>query len=106
MIIEEGQIYTFDNEKTYNIINHIEDDYDIWYQIWSKDESYLYCKIHPNEITFIDIDFISKYEFEELFKEYGKYIGKMNKDYDLNNNWNMVIKKKATKSWFKMKNIG
>ena len=68
MKIEEGQIYTFDNEKTYNIINHIEDDYDIWYQIWSKDESYLYSKIHPNEITFIDIDFISKYEFEELFK--------------------------------------
>ena len=103
---EEGQIYTFDKGKTYQIINHIEDDNDVWYQLWSKEENSLWNKIYPNEIVFIDIDFISKYDFEKLFNEYGKYIGKMNKEYALNNNWNLVKKKKATKLWFKMENIG
>lgn len=103
--IKEGQIYTFDNGLNYYIINHIEND-DIWYQIWTKKEVYLWSKLYPNEIIFIDVDFISKYEFEELFNDCGKYVGLMNKDYGLNDNWNLVKKKKATKSWFKMDNIG
>lgn len=105
--IEEGQIYTFDKGKTYQIINHIEDDNDVWYQLWSKEEISLWNKIYPNEIVFIDIDFISKYDFEEWYNSCGKYVGLMNKDYGLNNNWNMVKKNKATKLWFKMtENIG
>lgn len=106
--LKEGQIYTFDQGKTYHIINHIEDDNDVWYQIWQvkPNEDNLWSKVYPNEIFFMDIDFISKYEFEELLKEYGQYIGLMNKDYALNNNWNIVKKKKATKLWFKMDNIG
>lgn len=99
--IKEGQIYTFDNGKNYYIINHIEND-DIWYQIWTKEEQYLWSKLYPNEIIFIDIDFISKYEFEEMFNEYGKYIGLMNKDFGLNKNWNLVEKKKSCNKWFKM----
>lgn len=104
--IKEGQIYTFDNGNTYNIINHIEDDNDIWYQIWITDQNNIWAKLYPDEIVFIDIDFISKYEFEEMFKEHGKYLGQINKDYGLNDNWNLVKKKKATKLWFKMENIG
>lgn len=104
--IEEGQIYTFDNERTYYIINHIEDDNDIWYQIWVNDKHSIWAKLYPDEIVFIDIDFVSKYEFEEMFKEHGKYLGQINKDYGLNDNWNLVKKKKATKLWFKMENIG
>lgn len=103
--IKEGQIYTFDNGLNYYIINHIEND-DIWYQIWTKHEPNFWSKLYPNEIIFIDVDFISKYEFEELFNNCGKYVGLMNKDYGLNDNWNLVKKKKATKSWFKMDNIG
>ena len=104
--VKEGQIYTFNNDITYYIINHIEDDNDIWYQIWQAKEiptkENWWFKIYPNEIIFVDIDFISKYEFEEWYNVCGKYVGLINKDYGLNNNWNMVKKNKATKLWFKM----
>lgn len=103
--LKEGQIYTFDKGKKYYIINHFEND-DIWFQVWVKDEPHFWSKLFPNEIIFIDVDFMSKYEFKALFDISGKYVGLMNKDYDLNDNWNMVKKKKSTKSWFKMTNIG
>lgn len=105
--IKEGQIYTFNNGATYHIINHIEDDNDVWYQLWSKEEISLWNKIYPNEIVFIDIDFISKDEFAEWFETCGKFVGNMNKEFGLNDNWNMVKKKEATKVWFKMtENVG
>lgn len=112
MKIEIGQVYTFNNGTTYDIINHIEKD-DIWYQIWQiKDLSYydkatqsmvVWSKALPNnEGNFMDIDFMSKGEFEALFKEKGKLLGKMNKDFGLNQKWNLVPKKQATRDWFAM----
>lgn len=102
--LKVGQIYNFGNEKNYYIINSFDKD-DIWIQIWTKDENYIWTKIYSGEIIFKDIDFISKYEFEQLFNDIGKYIGIMNKDYGLNNNWNLVEKKYATKIWFTMENL-
>ena len=99
-----GQIYTFDSGKNYYILNHFDDD-DIWFQVWTKDENYIWSKLYPNEIIFKDIDFMSKYEFEQLFNDTGKYIGTMNKEYGLNDKCNLVEKKYATKFWTVMENI-
>ena len=120
MQIEIGQVYTFNKNKTYDVINHIEKDLKskrldrIWYQIYQigdlsyfdkkLNRSIIWSKAMPNnEGTMMDVEYMYRYEFEELFNKQGKLIGVMNKDFGLNNNWNLVKKDIATKDWEPMK---
>ena len=120
MQIEIGQVYTFNKSKTYDVINHIEKDLKskrldrIWYQIYQigdlsyfdkkLNRSIIWSKAMPNnEGTMMDVEYMYRYEFEELFNKQGKLIGVMNKDFGLNNNWNLVKKDIATKDWEPMK---
>jgi len=41
MEIKVGQVYTFNDGETYDVINNIDKDGKIWYQIWQiKDLTY------------------------------------------------------------------
>lgn len=119
MQIETGQIYTFNKSATYDVINHIEKgktkrEDKIWYQIYQiGDLSYFDKKLNRsivwsramlnNEGTFMDCEYMFRYEFEELFNKRGKFIGIMNTDFGLNDKWNLVKKDIATKDWEPMK---
>lgn len=119
MQIELGQIYTFNKSKTYDVINYIEKGktkrFDkIWYLIYQigdldyfdrkLNRSIIWSKAMPNnEGTCIDIEYMYRFEFEELFNKQGKFIGVMNKDFGLNDRWNLVKKDIATKDWEPMK---
>lgn len=119
MQIEIGQIYTFNKSKTYDVINHIEKGktkrFDkIWYLIYQigdldyfdrkLNRSIIWSKAMPNnEGTMMDVEYMYRYEFEELFNKQGKFIGVMNKDFGLNDEWNLVKKDIATKEWKPMK---
>lgn len=119
MQIEIGQIYTFNKSKTYDIINHIEKGktkrFDkIWYLIYQigdldyfdrkLNRSIIWSKAMPNnEGTCMDVEYMYRFEFEELFNKQGKFIGVMNKDFGLNDRWNLVKKDIATKDWEPMK---
>lgn len=119
MQIEIGQIYTFNKSKTYDIINHIEKGktkrFDkIWYLIYQigdldyfdkkLNRSIIWSKAMPNnEGTCMDVEYMYRFEFEELFNKQGKFIGVMNKDFGLNDRWNLVKKDIATKDWEPMR---
>lgn len=119
MQIELGQIYTFNKSKTYDVINHIEKGktkrFDkIWYLIYQigdldyfdrkLNRSIIWSKAMPNnEGTCMDVEYMYRFEFEELFNKQGKFIGVMNKDFGLNDRWNLVKKDIATKEWEPMK---
>ena len=119
MQIELGQIYTFNKSKTYDVINYIEKGktkrFDkIWYLIYQigdldyfdrkLNRSIIWSKAMPNnEGTCMDIEYMYRFEFEELFNKQGKFIGVMNKDFGLNDRWNLVKKDIATKDWEPMK---
>lgn len=119
MQIETGQIYTFNKSATYDVINHIEKgktkrEDKIWYQIYQiGDLSYFDKKLNRsivwsrampnNEGTFMDCEYMFRYEFEELFNKRGKFIGIMNTDFGLNDKWHLVKKDIATKDWEPMK---
>ena len=119
MQIELGQIYTFNKSKTYDVINHIEKGktkrFDkIWYLIYQigdldyfdrkLNRSIIWSKAMPNnEGTMMDVEYMYRYEFEELFNKQGKLVGVMNKDFGLNDEWNLVKKDIATKEWKPMK---
>lgn len=119
MQIEIGQIYTFNKSKTYDVINHIEKGktkrFDkIWYLIYQigdlsyfdkkLNRSIIWSKAMPNnEGTMMDVEYMYRYEFEELFNKQGKLVGVMNKNFGLNDEWNLVKKDIATKEWKPMK---
>lgn len=119
MQIEIGQVYTFNKSKTYDVINHIEKGktkrFDkIWYLIYQigdldyfdrkLNRSIIWSKAMPNnEGTMMDVEYMYRYEFEELFNKQGKLVGVMNKDFGLNDEWNLVKKDIATKDWEPMK---
>lgn len=124
MQIKVGQVYTFNDGETYDVINNIDKDGKIWYQIWQiKDLTYwdektksrvVWSKAMPNnEGTVVDIEVMTKKEFMSVFKNgvfynktkktYGKLLGEMNKDFGLNDNWRLVPIDKATKKWNPMK---
>ena len=119
MQIEIGQVYTFNKSKTYDVINTIENGktkrFDkIWYLIYQigdldyfdrkLNRSIIWSKAMPNnEGTCMDIEYMYRFEFEELFNKQGKLVGVMNKDFGLNDNWNLVKKDIATKDWEPMK---
>lgn len=119
MQIEIGQVYTFNKSATYDVINHIEKGktkrFDkIWYLIYQigdlsyfdkkLNRSIIWSKAMPNnEGTCMDIEYMYRYEFEELFNKQGKLVGVMNKDFGLNDEWNLVKKDIATKEWKPMK---
>lgn len=120
MEIKVGQVYTFNDGETYDVINNIGEDGRIWYQIWQiKDLTYwdektnsrvAWSKAMPNnEGTVVDIEVMTKKEFMSVFKNgvfynktkktYGKLLGEMNKDFGLNDKWHLVPIDKATKKW-------
>ena len=119
MEIKVGQVYTFNDGETYDVINNIGEDGRIWYQIWQiKDLTYwdketksrvVWSKAMPNnEGTVVDIEVMTPKEFEDLFNKgvhnYGydcdaKLLGEMNKDFGLNDHWRLVPIDKATKKW-------
>lgn len=119
MQIEIGQVYTFNKSKTYDVINYVEKGktkrFDkIWYLIYQigdldyfdrkLNRSIIWSKAMPNnEGTCMDIEYMYRFEFEELFNKQGKLVGVMNKDFGLNDNWNLVKKDIATKDWEPMK---
>lgn len=124
MEIKVGQVYTFNDGETYDVINNIGEDGRIWYQIWQiKDLTYwdektnsrvAWSKAMPNnEGTVVDIEVMTKKEFMGVFKNgvfynktkktYGKLLGEMNKDFGLNDKWHLVPIDKATKKWKPMK---
>ena len=119
MQIETGQIYTFNKSATYDVINHIEKgktkrEDKIWYLIYQigdlsyfdkkLNRSIIWSKAMPNnEGTCMDVEYMYRFEFEELFNKQGKFIGVMNKDFGLNDRWNLVKKDIATKDWESMK---
>ena len=119
MQIEIGQVYTFNKSKTYDVINTIENGktkrFDkIWYLIYQigdldyfdrkLNRSIIWSKAMPNnEGTMMDVEYMYRYEFEELFNKQGKLVGVMNKDFGLNDEWNLVKKDIATKEWKPMK---
>ena len=124
MEIKVGQVYTFNDGETYDVINNIGEDGRIWYQIWQiKDLTYwdektnsrvAWSKAMPNnEGTVVDIEVMTKKEFMSVFKNgvfynktkktYGKLLGEMNKDFGLNDKWHLVPIDKATKKWKPMK---
>lgn len=124
MEIKVGQVYTFNDGETYDVINNIGEDGKIWYQIWQiKDLTYwdektksrvAWSKAMPNnEGTVVDIEVMTKKEFMSVFKNgvfynktkktYGKLLGEMNKDFGLNDKWHLVPIDKATKKWKPMK---
>lgn len=120
MQIEIGQVYTFNKSKTYDVINYIEKDFKskrfdkIWYLIYQigdldyfdrkLNRSIIWSKAMPNnEGTCMDVEYMYRYEFEELFNKQGKLVGVMNKDFGLNDKWNLVKKDIATKDWEPMK---
>ena len=119
MQIEIGQVYTFNKSKTYDVINYVEKGktkrFDkIWYLIYQigdldyfdrkLNRSIIWSKAMPNnEGTCMDIEYMYRFEFEELFNKQGKLVGVMNKDFGLNDNWNLVKKDIATKDWKPMK---
>lgn len=124
MEIKVGQVYTFNDGETYDVINNIGEDGRIWYQIWQiKDLTYwdektnsrvAWSKAMPNnEGTVVDIEVMTKKEFMSVFKNgvfynktkktYGKLLGEMNKDFGLNDKWHLVPIDKATKKWNPMK---
>lgn len=115
MQIEVGQIYTFNKSKTYDVINYVEKgktkrEDKIWYLIFQigdldyfdrkLNRSIIWSRAMPNnEGTCMDIEYMYRFEFEELFNKQGKFIGVMNKDFGLNDRWNLVKKDIATKDW-------
>lgn len=119
MEIKVGQIYTFNDGETYDVINNIGEDGRIWYQIWQiKDltcwdketkSRVVWSKAIPNnEGTVVDIEVMTPKEFEDLFNKgihgygydcNGKLLGEMNKDFGLNDDWRLVPIDKATKKW-------
>ena len=123
MKIKVGQVYTFNDGETYDVINNIGEDGRIWYQIWQiKDLTYwdektksrvVWSKAMPNnEGTVVDIEVMTPQEFEDLFNKgmhdygydcNGKLLGEMNKDFGLNDNWRLVPIDKAIKKWKPMK---
>ena len=120
MQIEIGQVYTFNKSATYDVINYIEKDFKskrfdkIWYLIYQigdlsyfdkkLNRSIIWSKAMPNnEGTMMDVEYMYRYEFEELFNKQGKLVGVMNKDFGLNDEWNLVKKDIATKEWKPMK---
>lgn len=120
MQIEIGQVYTFNKSATYDVVNHIEKDFKskrfdkIWYLIYQigdlsyfdkkLNRSIIWSKAMPNnEGTMMDVEYMYRYEFEELFNKQGKLVGVMNKDFGLNDKWNLVKKDIATKEWKPMK---
>lgn len=124
MEIKVGQVYTFNDGETYDVINNIGEDGRIWYQIWQiKDLTYwdektnsrvAWSKAMPNnEGTVVDIEVMTKKEFMSVFKNgvfynkikktYGKLLGEMNKDFGLNDKWHLVPIDKASKKWKPMK---
>ena len=120
MKIKVGQVYTFNDGETYDVIINIKKNGEIWYQIWQiKDLTYwdektksrvVWSKAMPdNEGTFVDIESLLKEDFEKLYKDgiqyyedkrlYGKLLGEMNKDFGLNDKFHLVPIEKATKKW-------
>lgn len=117
MKIKVGQIYTFNDGETYDVIVKIEKD-KIWYQIWQiKDLTYweeeiqsriVWSKAMPNnEGMFVELEYMTPKEFEDLFNQgihgYGydcnaKFLGEMNKDFGLNKHWRLVPINKADKN--------
>lgn len=123
MEIKVGQVYTFNDGETYDVINNIGEDGRIWYQIWQiKDLTYwdektksrvVWSKAMPNnEGIVVDIEVMTKQEFTDLFNKgvhgygyncNGKLLGEINKDFGLNDKWHLVPIDKATKKWKPMK---
>lgn len=119
MEIKVGQVYTFNDGETYDVINNIGEDGRIWYQIWQiKDLTYwdektksrvVWSKAMPNnEGIVVDIEVMTKQEFTDLFNKgvhgygydcNGKLLGEMNKDFGLNDKWHLVPIDKSTKKW-------
>lgn len=117
MQIKIGQVYTFNNGETYDVIVKIEKD-KIWYQIWQiKDLTYwekeiqsrvVWSKAMPNnEGTVVDLECMTPKEFEDLFNKgmhgygydcNGQLLGEMNKDFGLNEHFRLVPIDKADKS--------
>lgn len=108
MEIKVGQVYTFNDGVTYDVIVSVEPD-NIWYQIWQiKDLTYwdektknqvVWSKAMPNnEGTVVDLENMEPKEFEELFNKQGKLLGEMNKDFGLNEHWRLVPIDKADKN--------
>lgn len=117
MEIKVGQVYTFNDGETYDVIVSVEPD-NIWYQIWQiKDLTYwdektkrrvLWSKAMPNnEGTVVDLECMTPQEFEDLFNKgmygygydcNGKLLGEMNKDFGLNKDWRLVPIDKADKN--------
>lgn len=106
MEIKVGQVYTFNDCETVDVINSISGDV-IYYQIWQiKDLTYIdsnnrkvvWSKALPNnEGTLVDGESMTFKEWEtakEFAKKKYKYLGLMNIDYALNEKWHLVKKKK------------
>ena len=111
--IKVGQVYTFNNGETYDIIEEIEPN-KIWYQIWQiKDLTYwdkklnryiIWSKGFPNhEGTCVELEYMTFEEFRECFDKRGKYLGEMNKDFGLNEHFRLVRINEATRPWRTMK---
>lgn len=110
MKIKVGQVYTFNDGETYDVIVDIDKKGKIWYHIWQiKDLTYwdektqsrvVWSKAMPhNEGTVVDLEFMTEQDFEDSFKISGKLLGEMNKDFGLNDHFRLVPIDKATKKW-------
>lgn len=108
MDIKIGQVYTFNDGETYDVIVKIEKA-KIWYYIWQiKDLTYwdektksrvVWSKAMPNnEGTVVDLEVMELKEFKYLFNRKGKLLGEMNKDFGLNKDWLLVPIDKADKN--------
>lgn len=116
-----GQVYTFNDSETVDIINHFErtetGELKIWYQIWQikdltyfdeeKKEYIVWSKAMPNnEGTCIDLEYLTEDDWEAVAfacNDGYKYLGMVNKDWVLNKHFRLVKKENLKGKWYKWK---